>query len=256
MFVSRRRLRCRELMDLHAIAGSTRGIKTSNVRPFGTVPQYTVFPALSWSAMNVGDGRSLPYAIGTDDEDEGITLTDVTCSDSDEFKKLWLLYNTAFLQDERRSLMEHERVHTDSRFHFAAIRYGARTAGLLAYWELHDMLFVEHFAVDPEFRSMGIGSRVIETLQYDSDRMIVLDVDPEHVSIDARRRVRFYRRHGFRYCRESVTLPMYWFAKPVASNLMVWAPNHVKLTQKQMLACIHRGIYQPDFRCKRPRRLI
>jgi len=233
-----------------------RGIYTMNVRPVGTVAQKIVFTAPFRDVTDIGDGRSSPDAIRTGTNDEGITLVDITCSESIEFKKLWLLYNTAFVQDERRSLLEHERVHKDSRFHFSAIRYDGFTAGLLAYWELNDMLFVEHFAVDPEYRSMGIGSRVIETLQDDADRMIVLDVEPEQSSADAFRRVHFYRRHGFRYCRESVMLPIYWFAKPVQSNLMVWTPNHVKLTQKQMLACICRGIYRMDSGYKRKRRSV
>lgn len=238
-------------MEINALAASMRGISTTPVRSVGTIAQNFVFSTLFGGVTDVGDGRSSAPAIRTDHDDEGISLVDITCSESVEFKKLWLLYNTAFGQDERRSLLEHERAHNDSRFHFSAIRCDGRTAGLLAYWELNDMLFVEHFAVDPEFRSKGIGSRVIETLQYDADRMIVLDVEPEQSSTDAFRRVHFYRRHGFRYCRESVMLPIYWFAKPVLSNLMVWTPNHVKLTQKQMLACIRRGIYRTDSGYKR-----
>lgn len=177
------------------------------------------------------------------DQDDGLALVDVIDPESPEFNKLWLLYNTAFPQDERRSPYEHSLVQADPRFHFAAIRYEKLTAGFLAYWELHDLLFIEHFAIEPEFRSEGIGGRVIEYLQYEADRMIVLDVEPEDVSFDAVRRVRFYEKHGFRYCRKPVVLPTYWFAKPITSNLMVWAPNNSKLTQKQILDSISRSIY-------------
>ncbi len=177
------------------------------------------------------------------DSDDGLAFVDVTDPKSPEFNKLWLLYNTAFPQDERRSLYEHKLVQADPRFHFAAIRYEGLTAGLLAYWELHDMMFIEHFAIEPEFRSEGIGSRVIEDLQYEADKMIVLDVEPEDESLNAVRRVHFYEKHGFRYCRKPVVLPTYWFAKPITSNLMVWAPNNSKMTQKQILDSISRSIY-------------
>ena len=76
--------------------------------------------------------------------------------------------------------------------------------------------------------------------------MIVLDVEPEEESPAAARRVRFYERHGFRYCRRSVELPTYWFAKPLVSHLMVWSPNNAKLTQKQIMSVIRRGIYNLD----------
>lgn len=197
----------------------------------------------AYFATNMKTGLGASVSGEGNDQDDGLALVDVTDPESPEFQKLWLLYNTAFPQDERRSLFEHKLVQDDPRFHFAAIRYEGLTAGFLAYWELHDLLFIEHFAIEPEFRSEGIGSRVIEDLQYEADRMIVLDVEPEDESVNAVRRVHFYEKHGFRYCHKPVVLPTYWSAKPIASNLMVWAPNNSKLTQKQILESISRSIY-------------
>ena len=178
-----------------------------------------------------------------DDDDDALAIVDVNDTESPEFQKLWLLYNTSFPKDERRSLLEHEMVQDDPRFHFAAIHYEGLTVGLLGYWHLHDMIFIEHFAISPEFRSEGIGGRTIEHLQYYADCKIVLDVEPEYESSDAHRRVRFYTKHGFRYCKKTVVLPTYWFAKPIASNLMVWSPNKAHQTQKQILDDICRCIY-------------
>lgn len=206
------------------------------------------------TTMKTGLGASVSGE--GNDEDDGLALVDVTDPESPEFQKLWLLYNTAFPQDERRSLFEHKLIQEDQRFHFAAIRYEGLTAGFLAYWELHDLLFIEHFAIEPEFRSEGIGSRVIEDLQYEADRMIVLDVEPEDESVNAVRRVHFYEKHGFRYCRKPVVLPTYWSAKPIPSNLMVWAPNNSKLTQKQILDSISRGIYHINVVHKNLRRSV
>ena len=180
------------------------------------------------------------------DADDGLSIVDVRDSQSPEFQQLWMIYNISFPEDERRSFFEHERLLDDPRFHFGAICDEGVPVGLVSYWELHDMLFVEHLAIAPEHRSEGYGGRALEHLQYYADRMIVLDVEPEDDSPDAARRVRFYEHHGFRYCRRSVELPTYWFAKPVVSNLMVWAPYNAKPTQNQILRMIRRGIYNLD----------
>ena len=180
------------------------------------------------------------------DVDDGLDIVDVRDPFTPEFNRLWMIYTTSFPEDERRSFLEHELLLDDSRFHFGAICDEGLPVGLASYWELHDMLFVEHLAIAPEHRSAGYGGRALEHLQYYADRMIVLDVAPEDDSPDAARRVRFYERHGFRYCRRSVELPTYTLAKPAVSHLMVWAPNHAKLTQKQMMRVIRRGIYNLD----------
>ncbi len=255
-FLSRRRSRRRELMKVNAYAANSRGIGTDEGR-LGTVDCHSVFSA-PYAGVRGETGLSrIEPEFGRDRADaDTLTFVDVPGVDSPEFVRLWMLYNTAFVQDERRTLLEHRRIHDDPRFHFSAIRVGARTAGLLAFWELRDMVFVEHFAIEPEFRSQGIGSRVVGLLQDEADRMIVLDVEPEASSDDALRRANFYRRQGFRYCRESVVLPRYWKAKPVPSNLMVWTPNHARLTQKQMLACIRQAIYGMGAGPKSPRQPI
>lgn len=194
-------------------------------------------------AMNMKLDARASFTGGGSEEDDGLAIIDLKDPTSPEFEKLWLLYNTTFPQDERRSRMEHELLLDDPRFHFAAIHYEGLTVGLVSYWELHDMIFIEHFAVSPEFRSEGIGGRAIEYLQYYADRKIVLDVEPEEESVDACKRVHFYEKHGFRYCRKPVVLPTYWFAKPITSNLMVWSPNKANLTHKQIIEDIRRGIY-------------
>ncbi|MGI5868930.1 MAG: GNAT family N-acetyltransferase [Kiritimatiellia bacterium] len=180
------------------------------------------------------------------DEDEGLSIVDIRDAQTPAFRKLWMIYNLSFPEDERRSFLEHERLLDDPRFHFGAICDEGVVVGLVSHWELHDMLFIEHLAIAPEHRSAGHGGRALEHLQYYADRMIVLDVEPAEESPIAARRVRFYMRHGFRYCHRSVELPTYWFAKPAPSHLMVWAPNNVKLTQKQIMSMICRGIYNLD----------
>ena len=59
------------------------------------------------------------------------------------------------------------------------------------------MLYVEHFATNPELRGQGIGSDALNMLMELADKPVVLEVEPEDSNPLASRRIGFYRRHGF-----------------------------------------------------------
>ncbi len=65
------------------------------------------------------------------------------------------------------------------------------------YRELGDVIFVEYLAVNSEHRNSGIGSRAVEELK-GLNKMICLEVEPPCDDI-TRRRIEFYKRHGFFY---------------------------------------------------------
>jgi len=72
----------------------------------------------------------------------------------------------------------------------------ARVLGFLAVWRLPDFDFIEHFAVDAAVRGRGLGGAMLDELLAQGGRRAVLEAEPPESEL-ARRRVGFYRRHGF-----------------------------------------------------------
>ncbi|WP_317368764.1 GNAT family N-acetyltransferase [uncultured Tyzzerella sp.] len=68
--------------------------------------------------------------------------------------------------------------------------------GFLSYWELDkNMLFVEHFAVNPKKRGSGIGKKIFnDFLSLEGDKF--LEVEPPHTEID-KKRIDLYKSFGF-----------------------------------------------------------
>ena len=77
--------------------------------------------------------------------------------------ELLALYNTSFPADERRpvdsilSLIDNH----DSPFNAYVIKADNGFAGFITTWDFDDMLYVEHFATNPELRGQGIGSEAL-----------------------------------------------------------------------------------------------
>jgi len=71
-----------------------------------------------------------------------------------------------------------------------------RMVGLITVWLFPGFSFIEHFAVVPELRSQGIGSRILqETLAF-LPKPVILEAELPETAL-AQRRLAFYARHGF-----------------------------------------------------------
>lgn len=69
--------------------------------------------------------------------------------------------------------------------------------GFISYWHLPQFIYLEHFAIDPNKRSNGIGRQVIGQIQKRfSGARFVLEAEPptDHITT---RRIKFYERLGF-----------------------------------------------------------
>lgn len=132
---------------------------------------------------------------------------------AEEFGRLMELYVEAFPPEERRPLSQMPPA--DPAFTFYAV---GDDAGLLTAWRFPDFTYVEHFAVYPELRGHGIGSQALAALP----GTVLLEVEPPECSEQARRRIEFYRRNGFRLLDVDYVQPPYSPGLPsVPLRLMV-----------------------------------
>ncbi len=73
---------------------------------------------------------------------------------------------------------------------------GGDIKAFISVWDFGGFAYVEHFAVNPEYRNGGIGAQVLESLHELMGKQICLEVElPENEL--ARRRIGFYTRNGF-----------------------------------------------------------
>lgn len=104
----------------------------------------------------------------------------------------WALYESAFPASERRCWAVHAEALRDTLFHCLYLADDSGFVGLLTYWQLAEVVYVEHLAIVPELRGGGYGHAALELLT----SPVILEIEPVVDALTARR-LAFYRSCGF-----------------------------------------------------------
>ena len=137
-----------------------------------------------------------------------ITLTRITTPNSESYLFAEQLITTSFPQDEYRPLDEQRHITAgEPRFHLMQASDEGRPIGIISFWELDGICYVEHFATLEQERSKGYGCEIMRQLQA-IKQQIVLEVE-EPTDELTRRRINFYERQGFTLCPTPYTQPPY-----------------------------------------------
>lgn len=119
---------------------------------------------------------------------------------SEILKSVERVYTESFPSLERRQFENLEILLAKDNVPFSMIVATEKGVlqGFLSYWEFEGFRYIEHFAVDKNYRGKGIGSAMLEYFIKECDKTpIVLEVEIPETGADARRRVDFYMRHSF-----------------------------------------------------------
>ncbi len=130
-----------------------------------------------------------------------------------EFDSLSELYIATFPPQERRELTEiYQLISEGEIFIYQIITAKNTIAGFCIFWVFKEFTFIEHFAVFPELRGMGIGEGTLSFLQKKFN-IIILETELPVDDI-SRRRIKFYERNGFILLQRQYFQPSYGKNKP------------------------------------------
>lgn len=177
--------------------------------------------------------------------DNNITLARIGTRDPD-FEPCMRLMNKSFVDDELRDRDDLMAiVESNPIFGFNVIRDSGQRVGLITTWNFGKFIYVEHFAIEPEFRGGGVGNRALAKLSSSASLPIVLEVEPPSQSDEARRRVAFYGRMGFSCWQTEYRQPAY--AKGKKSIPMILMTKDLEETadaSKIVTAILYRHVYK------------
>lgn len=103
----------------------------------------------------------------------------------------------SFPETERRDLVQIEQyLGTKENFWLFVILKDENPCGVLIAWDLPGFIFIEHFAIDPNYRNQGLGTFCLQELVHSWKKPIVLEVEYPDDDL-SRRRINFYTRMQF-----------------------------------------------------------
>ncbi|AKD55535.1 GNAT family N-acetyltransferase [Spirosoma radiotolerans] len=124
-------------------------------------------------------------------------------------------YETSFPADERRSFQALCQLLPCAAMHLRGLVVQGQLIGFILYWHWPDMLFVEHFAIDPAQRGKQYGQQALSQLLLLESKSpyVLLEVElPQDTN--SRRRIQFYERQGFSVNPFSYAQPPYQAGNP------------------------------------------
>ena len=120
-----------------------------------------------------------------------------TINSNDKFYTIaYELYQNSFPYLERRDNNGHNYIMQKPDYHFSILTENEEFLGIMLYFEWDNFIYLEHFAVCPEKRNNGIGSKSLELLK-NKGKTVILEIEEPNSEI-TKRRLGFYQRNGFK----------------------------------------------------------
>lgn len=113
-----------------------------------------------------------------------------------DFDAFFYLLETSFPTDEYRIYEMQKNLFNNPLYNPLGYFIKDKLIALVALWEFDDFIFIEHFAVDADFRNNGIGTLVLKELNVRYSKKLCLEVELPNNDL-ASRRILFYKRNGF-----------------------------------------------------------
>lgn len=115
-----------------------------------------------------------------------------------DFDKVFDLMVQSFPDDERRTYEDEKALLDNPAFQIYVLPNEDETdvRGFLAVWNFEKFTYFDHFAVNPNYRNGGIGTKMLTELVKKFDKTICLEVEPPETEM-TKRRVAFYERNNF-----------------------------------------------------------
>ena len=96
----------------------------------------------------------------------------------DQFDQIHHIMEQSFPRDERRPREEQLALFEKENYHvFGMTDQNGCVIALIAVWDLQTVVFVEHFAVSPDHRNGGLGSRLLQDLIHTLEVPLCLEVE-------------------------------------------------------------------------------
>ncbi len=113
-----------------------------------------------------------------------------------DFDGMFSIMEKSFPEDERRPYSEQKELLKNEYYNVYVEKENGSVIGFISVWGFPEFLYIEHFAVAPDYRNRGIGEKLVNYVSSLYDKTICLEVEPPEDEF-AKRRIGFYERNGF-----------------------------------------------------------
>lgn len=159
------------------------------------------------------------------------------------------LYIQSFPQDERRDFPIIYKLIGKEKFDFFVItdeKENNKPVGIISLWDFSYFSYIEHFAVKKNLQNKGYGSKILDIIKGKVTKPIVIEVEPSN-SLEAIRRINFYKRKEFTIVDEKYIQPSYSPERnSIPMQLMITTTNDSlqQFSIKEIISTLYHNVYK------------
>ena len=112
------------------------------------------------------------------------------------YKPFKEIYTVSFPIHEQRTEAQQQAAFADDHYHLLVLIESDNLLSFIAYWDFSDYVYIEHLAVNPQFRGQEIGSKMLIAFAEKVEKTVLLEIDPLVDDI-SKKRLRFYKKLGY-----------------------------------------------------------
>jgi len=163
------------------------------------------------------------------------------------FEEVYDLYTSSFAKYARRTWAGLETVFNKKpSFHCNSIKVKGEFAGFLNYWTFEKFTFIEHFAIHPNFRNSGLGSKVLKNFLAQNELPIIIETETPR-NLIASQRIHFYERLNFYAISNFYMQPPYEGGQVMMSMLIMSNDYHFATKNfNQIKTTLYKEVYKFD----------
>ena len=164
----------------------------------------------------------------------------------EEFDRVFSILEASFPEDEYRPYKEQKALLDNPQYTVYVLPDPERNElkAFITVWQFKDFAYIEHFAVNSEYRNQGIGSLILRELMTSLPCQLCLEVELPETDF-AKRRIEFYKRNGFTVNGYPYVQPPYSRErKPVPLIVMTSGRGVSQERFEKMKETIFREVYK------------
>lgn len=174
-----------------------------------------------------------------------LKLKQISSKDKAEYNYFEQIITSSFPTEEYRELSELKKYADENPYFICNIIVDRQQqpVGIFTYWDFGRFYYVEHFAIDPGFRSHGYGGMLLKHISEELKKPIVLEVELPEEEL-AQRRIHFYERYNFSLWNKSYSQPPYRKEHTsIPMRLMALGEMDEEKDYDYIVGKIHRHVY-------------
>ena len=160
-----------------------------------------------------------------------------------DFDIFYKLLAESFPPSEIRSYEGQKNLLELDEYEIYVLKKDDELLAFFAEWANEDFRFVEHLAVNPSYRSQGLGSKTLKAYHEQDDRPVILEVETPKDEV-SKKRIKFYEKNGY-------YLSNFQYMQPIINKgydtvelvLMTYPKLLDSETLKQVKAWLNKTVY-------------